>query len=96
MSACATTCVRCHRELIKGGRVQFGVLWGDAPPRVLWDRRLMPWPSIGLCGPCSLALADWITGSPSAGPGDGEARAEPAWAGTARGGSRRGRARGGP
>jgi hypothetical protein len=70
-------CVRCQRELIPGGRVQLGVLWGDAPPRVHWDRQVMPWPSIALCGFCSLSLADWLGTSPPEGQADGEARPEP-------------------
>jgi hypothetical protein len=77
MSACV--CMRCHRDLIKGGRVQLGVLWGDAPGAgvVPWDRRLMPWPSIAVCGVCALALADWLVASPVPGPDDGEAAAKP-------------------
>jgi hypothetical protein len=77
MSACV--CMRCHRDLIKGGRVQLGVLWGDAPGAgvVPWDRRLMPWPSIAVCGVCALALADWLVASPVPGPDDGEANAKP-------------------
>jgi hypothetical protein len=70
-------CVRCHRELIPGGRVQFGVLWGDAPPRVQWDRKLMPWPSIAVCGICALEFADWLATAPPPGQDDGEAAAEP-------------------
>jgi hypothetical protein len=79
MSASACVCVRCHRELIRGGRVQFAVVWGDAPTgAIAWDFRTTPWPSIGLCGPCSLALADWLAVAPPPDPTSAAAQAKPA------------------
>jgi hypothetical protein len=80
MSASNCVCVRCHRELIKGGRVQIGILWGydlilQGP--IYWSQRVTAWPSIAVCGICALELADWLAMAPPPGQDDGEAAAEP-------------------
>jgi hypothetical protein len=67
--------------LLKGGRVQIGILWGhDLIVRgpIYWSRRVTAWPSIGVCGMCALELADWLAVAPPARPDDGEAKVKPA------------------
>jgi hypothetical protein len=66
--------------LLKGGRVQIGILWGydlilTGP--IFWSQKLTAFPSIGLCGLCSLQLADWLATAPPPGLDDGAVAAQP-------------------
>jgi hypothetical protein len=76
-SACL--CVRCHRELVRGDRVQVAVVWGSAPAGAIpWDFRTTPWPSVGLCTPCSLDLSLWLATAPPPDPTSAATQAKPA------------------